>query len=251
MTKDFAAAIGLSIGLFASASVLPVDALAQANNGGARPWATDASAGKAPKAGGAAAAGVSSADMRLWSFGECDRNFPYVDSPAHKECVRVVGSDEAKDARAVHYCDVSHAKDPAEATRCKEAYFANKAEAEQAGFRTSASSPPPVVAPAAAAPKPDKAAEIAALTRALKALDPEEAAPADAPAPEIAPAPKAPPPSSSSAGTVMMGLLIILLLAGIGMRYLRKLTAVQTRPRTTSRNSGRHSAGVRVPSKQY
>jgi hypothetical protein len=250
MTKNFTAAFGLSIGMLALLSVLPVDAPAQASSGGARPLAVDAGAGKAPKAGGALAAGASNADMRLWSFGECDKNFPFVETPAHKECVRVVGSDEAKDARAVHFCTVSHAKDPAEAARCKEAYFANKAEAEQAGFRANPSSAPPIVAPTAAAPKPDKAAEIAAMTRALTAPDPEEPAAADAPAPEIVPGP-APKPSSSSTGTIMLGLSILLLLAGAGMLYLRRVTEADAPAGRTSRKGGKRSTVVRTPAKQY
>lgn len=170
MTKEFAAAIGLSIGLVALVSALPADALAQAGSGGARPPATDAIAGKTSRAG------ASNADMRLWSFGEGDKNFPDIDTAAHRECVRVVGSDEARDARAVHFCDLSHAKDPTEGVRCGQTYFANKAEAERAGFRVKPSNPLPAIVPVALAQRPDKAAEIAALTRALTAPDPEEPA---------------------------------------------------------------------------
>src|SRR5438045_2830672 len=96
MTKELVATLGLSIGLFALVSGLPMAALAQATSAGARLSATDAGAGKASKVGGAAAARASDPDMRLWSFGECDTNFPYVETPEHKECVRVVGSNDAK-----------------------------------------------------------------------------------------------------------------------------------------------------------
>jgi len=250
--KVSSAGFGLAIGLFAFVSMLPAQVLAQAGTAGARASPTDAAAGKAATAGGGAAAAATSLDMRLWSFGDCTKNFPYVESPEHKECIRVVGSDEAKDARAIYYCSISHGKDPAEATRCKEAYFANKAEAEQEGFRARQADPSAAAAPAAAppAPKRDKDAEIAALTRALKALDQEESTPAAAAPPEPAPAP-APPPSSVSASNILLGLGIILLLAALGMRYLRRLTdaeadaGVPTRsgrsrgPGTVSGRSGR------------
>ena len=101
-------------GLFALVSVVPVNGLAQSGTTAARPSATDAVAGRTSKAGGTAVVEPKGTDMHLWSFGDCDRNFPYVNAPEHQECVRVVGSDAAKDARAVHYCEVSHAKDPAE-----------------------------------------------------------------------------------------------------------------------------------------
>ena len=174
--ERIAVTFGVSMGLFALVSVLPVNGLAQSGTTAARPSATDAVAGRTSKAGGAAVVEPKGTDMHLWSFGDCDRNFPYVNAPEHQECVRVVGSDAAKDARAVHYCEVSHAKDPAEATQCKAAYFANKTEAEHEGFRAVASNAAPVVALAAPAPKRDKAAEIAALTRALTAPEPEESA---------------------------------------------------------------------------
>ena len=72
-------------------------------------------------------------DMRLWSFGDCDRRFPYVNTDAHKECVRVVGSPEARDARALRVCEVSHEADREEIDRCKAAYTANKEKAAQDG----------------------------------------------------------------------------------------------------------------------
>ena len=72
-------------------------------------------------------------DMRLWSFGDCDRRFQYTGTPEYKECVRVVGSAEAVEARALHVCDVSHSADRQEAERCKANYKANKAKAAQDG----------------------------------------------------------------------------------------------------------------------
>jgi len=243
MTKTFAAVCGVSIALFVFASGWPGNALAQAGNAGTRSPPADAGPGKPEKSGSAVAAGASNLDMRLWSFGDCSRNFPHVETREHKECLRVVGSDEAKDARAIYYCNVSHAKDPVEATRCKEAYFANRTEAEQEGFRARQSNPAAVAAAAAPAPKRDKDAEIAALTRALKTLDPEE--PAPAPPPEAAAAP-APPPSSGSASNLMLGIGILLLLAGLGVRQLRNATAAPA-PQATARKSNRpkNPSGVR------
>ena len=241
MTKMGAVAQGVSIAVLACASVLPASALAQAGNAGGRPPAADAS--KPAKVGGVSA-GPGSLDMRLWSFGDCTKNFPYADAPEHKECIRVVGSDEAKDARAIYFCSVSHAKDPAEATRCKEAYFANKSEAEQEGFRARMTNPVPAAAAAVPPPKRDKEAEIAALTRALTAVEPEEPA-AEAAAPPAAAAP-APPPASGSIGNVLLGLAVFLLLAAIGLRYLRKVSLGSVAPDTTSRRVGpaKRSSGV-------
>ena len=73
-------------------------------------------------------------DMRLWSFGDCSRVYPYATSAPYKECVRVVGSDEARDARAYRVCVQSHDKDPAEAARCKTAYRQNRDKAAQDGL---------------------------------------------------------------------------------------------------------------------
>ena len=84
--------------------------------------------------------------MRLWSFGDCDRRFPYVDTDTHKECVRVVGSPEARDARALRVCEVSNGTDREETERCKATYLANKEKAAQETLAASA--------PAAALPPP-------------------------------------------------------------------------------------------------
>ncbi|HET7033554.1 MAG TPA: hypothetical protein VFJ48_10550 [Casimicrobiaceae bacterium] len=73
-------------------------------------------------------------DMRLWSFGECDNKFPYFNSAEHKECVRVVGSDEARDARAYRVCETSNPRDPEEVARCKSTYKANKDRSAQSGY---------------------------------------------------------------------------------------------------------------------
>jgi len=241
MIRMTAVTHGVSIALFACVSALPANVLAQGGSAGARPPAADAGAVKAAMAGGAAAAGAGSLDMRLWSFGDCDAHFPYVETPEHRECIRVVGSDEARDARAIYFCNLSHAKDPAEAARCKEAYFANKSEAEQEALHARMTNPVPGAAAAAPAPKRDKAAEIAALTRALKTLDPEEPAPAAAPAPEPQAAP-APSPTSGSIGNVLLGVGLLLLLAAIGMRYLRGAVAAQAALHAAPRKGSRPKA---------
>ena len=77
-------------------------------------------------------------DMRLWSFGDCDNKFPFVNSDDHKECVRVVGSEEARDARAYRVCETSNARDPEEVARCKSTYKANKDRSAQSGYVPSA-----------------------------------------------------------------------------------------------------------------
>lgn len=73
-------------------------------------------------------------DMRLWSFGDCDNKFPYFNSDDHKECVRVVGSEEARDARAYRVCETSNVRDPEEVARCKSTYKANKDRSAQSGY---------------------------------------------------------------------------------------------------------------------
>jgi hypothetical protein len=232
MTKALVASFGLSFSLFALVGALPVETLAQASKaaGGA---AIDASSGKAPKGSGAVGAEASNPDMRLWSFGECDKNFPYSDSPQHKECVRVVGSEEAKDARATHYCDRSHDKDPAEAARCKQAYFANKSKAQKEGFRADPSNLQPTVAPPP--PQTDQAAKIEAVTRALTAPAPDEPAAPASPVAETTPAPAPAPASSISAGNITLGLFIVLLLAAVALRYLRKVGGVKGSAKAGSR----------------
>jgi len=99
----------------------------------ANAFAQDASATQSSAApqNGAAPRVAGADDMRLWSFGDCDRRFPYTSAPEHKECVRVVGSPQAVEARALRVCDVSHAADKEEAERCKASYRANKAKATQ------------------------------------------------------------------------------------------------------------------------
>src|SRR5215470_3479016 len=115
--------IGKSIGLltaFAIVAAFASDVAAQANPE-QHPGAINAAKPSLP-------------DMRLWSFGECDDKFPYVNSAEHKECVRVVGSEEARDARAFRVCETTNVRDPEEVTRCKSTYKANKDRSAHSGY---------------------------------------------------------------------------------------------------------------------
>src|SRR5262245_22373091 len=113
-------------------------------------------------------------DMRLWSFGDCERRFPYTGTPEYKECVRVVGSPEAVEARALRVCDLSHSADREEAERCKANYKSNKIKAVQEG----------VVANATGAPQAPPSAEVMRRVKAITtaAVEAERAAAKPAPA---------------------------------------------------------------------
>ena len=242
MTRMTASAMGLAIGMFVLAGGFPHDGFAQANNAGGRPATADGTASKAVSGG--SATNTLGSDMRLWSFGACSKAFPYVDAPEHKECVRIVGSDEAKDARAFYFCDTSHAKDPAEAKRCRDAYVENKVRATQEGFRANAAnSQAAAAAPAPVAPKRDQAEAIASLTRALLAPTPEE--PAAAGAPEPAP-PEPPPPPESwwSVSNIALCIGLLMLLGGLWMRYFRQGNTDEPPPRTQTRKPGRNPKTV-------
>ncbi len=67
-----------------------------------------------------------SPDMRLWSFGDCQRKFPSADTEEYKECMRVVGSPEAKDLRAQRICEDSYANDHKGIDRCLSAHRLTK-----------------------------------------------------------------------------------------------------------------------------
>ena len=135
-------------------------------------------------------------DMRLWSFGDCDEKFPYFNSDDHKECVRVVGSEEARDARAFRVCESTNARDPEEVTRCKSTYKANKARSAQSGYVPNKGGQKQQEAPtaeelqrvraiASLAVEPDKAA-------AREAAQAAAAARADSDAPTPTPEPEEP-----------------------------------------------------------
>ena len=99
-------------------------------------------------------------DMRLWSFGDCDRKFPYVDTDSHRECAKIVGSAEAKDARALKVCEVSLQPNLEEIERCKGAYYANKEKAARDIAATHA------LATAQAAASPETIRMVKAITSA-------------------------------------------------------------------------------------
>ena len=81
----------------------------------------------------------SQVDMRLWSFGNCERNFPRADSAEYQECLRVVGSVEAKDLRAQRSCEDSYASDQAGIDRCLSAYRRTKERSPPATAATTLS----------------------------------------------------------------------------------------------------------------
>lgn len=157
-------------------------------------------------------------DMRLWSFGDCDRRFPYVNTDAHKECVRVVGSPEARDARALRVCETSNGTDREEAERCKTAYHENKQRAAQETL--AANSPAGTLPP----PSAEVMRRVKAITTA--ALEEKRAAQVEAgaveepePVPVIQPQPE---PSSLSTMSIV---LLVVALAGVGATVMRRKQA--------------------------
>jgi hypothetical protein len=148
---------------------------------------------------------ASSEDMRLWSFGDCDRRFPYVNTDEHRECVRVVGSAEARDARALRVCEVSHETDHEEIDRCKSAYLGNKEKAAKEGVAANSSAAPQ------APPSDEMMRRVKAITSA--AVEAKRAAAVAAAPPEDDEEPAAPmrkvEPESSSVTTVGLVLLVV------------------------------------------
>jgi len=159
---------------------------------------------------------ASADDMRLWSFGDCDRRFPYTSTPEHKECVRVVGSPEAVEARALRVCNVSHAADKEEAERCKASYRTNKAQAAQDG----------VVANAPATPQAPPSEEVMRRVKAIgtAAIEPQQAARAPAAKIEDEEEHAAPPEESSWKGTLLT-VVLLALGAGLGVNLRRRKQA--------------------------
>ena len=158
-------------------------------------------------------------DMRLWSFGDCDRRFPYVNTEEHKQCVRVVGSAEARDARALRVCEVSHAQDREEIDRCKAAFQANKEKAAQDGVVANAP------ATAQAPPSEEMMRRVKVITAA--AVEAERAAALTAAPPveaEPEPSPRGVEPESSSVTTIGLALLLAIIL-GYGFTLARKKQA--------------------------
>ena len=189
-----------------------VQAAAAADSVGVKP-AVAGNAAPRPNAGGAE-------DMRLWSFGDCERRFPYVNSADHKECVRVVGSAEARDARAYRVCEVSHEKDREEIERCKEAYQVNKVKAAEDGVTPN--SPAHALAP----PSPEVMQRVKAIASAAVERDRAAALASAPPADAAEPAAEenvAQPElswSMSTIGMVSLGLLVLGLGATLARRKL-------------------------------
>jgi len=157
-------------------------------------------------------------DMRLWSFGDCDRRFPYVNTDEHKECVRVVGSPEARDARALRVCEVSHQTDREEIDRCKSAYHANKERAARDGVVANA----PAVSQAPPSEEMMRRVKVitSAAVEAKRAADAAAAPPADEAVPE-APAQQI-EPETSSVTTIGLVLLVVGFLGYMMMMVRRK-----------------------------
>lgn len=157
-------------------------------------------------------------EMRLWSFGDCDRRFPDIGTPEHQECVRVVGSPEARDARALRVCETSHPTDLAERERCKATYQANKEKAvrEAAGVPTADPS----------ATSPEVMRRVKAITTAAveerRATAGVAAPEAEAPEAPVQQAPEAPPREESTwKGTV--GTVVLLAIgACFGVSLMRR-----------------------------
>jgi len=153
-------------------------------------------------------------DMRLWSFGDCANRFPYVDSAEHKECVRVVGSPEAKDARAHKLCAATYAGNATEVDNCKAAYDANKARLAQANSHPDA---------AAAPVDADTMRKVRAITTAAVEHDRVRVEPAAVPAAsEAAPAPAEVDASFWSPATVLGFGVAFMLVLGVGSMVARR-----------------------------
>ena len=157
-------------------------------------------------------------DMRLWSFGDCDRRFPYIGTPEHKECVRVVGSPEAVEARALRVCDMSHAADKEEAERCKATYKSNKARAAADG----------VVADAPATPQAPPSEEVMRRVKAITtaAVEAERAATkAGKPAAAEEEEEFVPQPEESSWKSTLMMVVLLAVGVGLGVNLFRRRQA--------------------------
>ena len=178
-------------------------------------WAPDALAQTAvqqPKVAGAD-------DMRLWSFGDCDRRFPYINSAVRTECVRVVGSAEARDARAFRVCEVSHEKDREEIERCKATYQTNRENAARDGVIPNAPAVP------YAPPSPEMMQRVKAIAAAAIEQKREAAlAPAPGGVPDEPDVIIAQPETSSPMSMVGIASLAALLL-GVGATVARRKQA--------------------------
>jgi len=152
-------------------------------------------------------------DMRLWSFGDCDNKFPYVNSDEHKECVRVVGSEEARDARAYRVCATSNPRDPEEVARCKNTYKTNKDRSAQSGYV-------PNAAPQAQAqPTAEDLQRVRAIAAAAVERDKAIAVAAVAAAPDPEPTPE---PEETGPSTLVVALFLVGILLGAAVFVQRR-----------------------------
>ena len=204
-----------SIGLLCALALTATFAAQSAAQSGSEGVAAAAVSGKAA---GAEAANRNLPDMRLWSFGDCDNKFPFVNSEERKECVRVVGSEEARDARALRVCETSNARDPGEVARCKSTYRANKDRSAQSGYAPNAGPQ------SQAQPTAEDLQRVRAIAAAAVEHDNADAA---APAAPVAqpgvqdPAAQPPPPEESGSSTLVR-LLAAGLIVGGGIFYARR-----------------------------
>jgi hypothetical protein len=157
----------------------------------------------------------STEDMRLWSFGDCERRFPYNATPEHKECVRVVGSPEAVEARALRVCDVSHPSDKEEAERCKANYKANKIKAAADG----------VVANAPAAPQDPPSEEVMRRVKAIGSAAVEEQRATKAPTPKVDDDHYVAPHEASTWKRTPMTVVLLAIAVGVGVNLFRRRQA--------------------------
>ena len=145
---------------------------------------------------------AASPDMRLWSFGDCERKYPRADSTEYRECMRVVGSPESKDLRAQRSCEDSYANDPKGIDGCLSAY------------RLTKENPAPAIA--ATTLSPDMTRYVQAIAAA--AVEQTDTTPKEAVATESA----AVRAGSSLTSLVLVGVLGILLLGVGGAVLLRR-----------------------------
>jgi hypothetical protein len=197
--------VALALGLMVCANAFAQGAASSPNAQSGQ----SAQSGQNPQNAAASRTVANTEDMRLWSFGDCDRRFPYFNTPEHKECVRVVGSPEAVEARALRVCDVSHSSDKEEAERCKAAYKANKVKAAADGVVANAPATPQ------APPSEEMMRRVKAITHAAVEAERAAAKATEVPVPkEDDFVPYAAGPESSWTGTVMT---VVLLAVGIGL----------------------------------
>ena len=170
----------------------------------------------APPKAAAARVAPTTEEMRQWSFGDCERRFPYTGAPEHQECVRVVGSPEAVEARALRVCDVSHSSDKEEAERCKANYKANRIKAAADG----------VVANAPVAPQAPPPEEMMRRVKAIGTAAVAEQRAASAAAPKVEKEDQhAPRPEASTWKRTLMTVALLAVCAGLGLNQVRRKQA--------------------------